>query len=264
MTTSDAKPVPEYASLLRLDGRNFIVVGAGQGMGRQSSHALSQSGARVLCVDIDEQRAKEVAAEVGGVPFFGDVTKESEVKRMVQAASDAFGGQIHGFVDIVGIAEWFMTVDMDEEVWNRQFDICLRHGFLLSKHVGAHMIAAGTKGTMVFIASVHGLTASINHVAYGCAKAGVISLVKTLACELGPNGIRANAIAPGSILTPRMEVMLTEDRLTDAAKRIPLGRVGSPPDIASAALFLTSDLSSYITGQTLVVDGGIVITDPFS
>ncbi len=263
MTATDSQPVPNYASLLRLDGRNLIVVGAGQGMGRQSSHALTQSGARVMCVDIDERRAQEVADEVGGIAFSGDMTREAEVQRLVEAAAAAFDGPIHGFVDIVGIAEWYMVTDMPEDSWDRQFDICLRHAYLLSKHVGKHMTTNATKGTMVFIASVHGLTASVNHAAYGCAKAGIISLVKTLGHELGRHGIRANAIAPGTILTPRMEAVFDDDRIAYAAGKAPLNRIGVPPDIASAALFLTSDLSSYITGQTLVVDGGVVMADPF-
>jgi len=246
-----------------LDGRNLIVVGAGQGMGRQSSHALAQCGAKVMCVDIDEQFAKEIADEVGGIPFCGDMTRTDDVKRLVEQATSSFGGPIHGFVDIVGIAQWAMLTEMDESIWDAQFDICLRHAFLLSKYVGRHMIDTGTRGTMVFIASVHGLTASVRHAAYGAAKAALISLVRSLADEMGGQGIRANAIAPGAILTPRIESTIDEGRKQQAARRAPLNRMGVPADIASVVLFLCSELSSFLTGQTLVVDGGVVIADPF-
>lgn len=254
---------PAYPNNLRMDGRNLIVVGAGQGMGRQTSHAFSQCGARVICVDIDEDLAHQVAGEVGGIPWSGDVTKESEVSRLVQESIAAVGGSLSGFVDIVGMAEWFGTLDTEGRTWDAQFDICLRHAYLLSKHVGRHLVDAGLPGTMVFIASVHGLTASVRHGAYGAAKAGLISWVKTLANELGPYGIRPNAIAPGSILTPRIVAAGTEQTRERAASLVPLKRNGVPSDIASTALFLTSELSAFVTGQTIVVDGGATIKDPY-
>jgi NAD(P)-dependent dehydrogenase (short-subunit alcohol dehydrogenase family) len=263
MTTPDNSPIPDYASFMRLDGRNLVVIGAGQGMGRQTSHALHQAGARVVCVDIIESLANEIAFEVNGIAFTGDMTVEAEVARMVTEVSAALGGPIHGFVDIVGIAAWVEIIDMDESVWDSQFDLCLRHAFLLSKHVGRHMKEAGEGGTMVFIASVHGISASIRHAPYGAAKAGLMSLVKTIAHEMGKYGIRANAVAPGSILTPRMEIALSEEAKRSAAESSVLSRIGRTSDIASAALFLTSELSSFMTGQTIIVDGGAVTADPY-
>lgn len=269
MSSKDQSAIPDFTSFNRLDGRNLIVSGAGRGMGRHTSHALSQLGAKVLCVDIEVPLADEVAAEVGGIAFTGDMTNEDDVARMVAFASDAFAtesseGKIHGFVDIIGIAEWTDIIDTPISVWDSQFDMCLRHSFLLAKHVGRHMITGGNPGTMVFIASVHGLSASVRHAAYGAAKAGLISLVKTVAHEMGPHGIRANAIAPGTILTPRMEIALDEQRRKDSAKLAVLNRLGKTSEIANAALFLTSDQSAYVTGQTLVVDGGVVTADPFN
>lgn len=263
MTSRDDSPVADYPSRLRLDGRNLIVAGAGQGMGRQTAHALAQCGARVLCVDIDGDLAHEIAEEVGGVAWVGDVTDGDTVVRLVADAAEAFAGAIHGFVDIVGMATWADVLDLDEAMWDAQFDICLRHAYLLGRHVGRQMVDAGNPGTMVFISSLHGLTASARHAAYGAAKAALISWVRTLAFELGPNGIRVNAIAPGAILTPRIAAALDEDRRRQAGALAPLGRMGEPADIASVALFLTSELSAYITGQTLVVDGGVIIRDPY-
>ncbi|MEB8336163.1 SDR family NAD(P)-dependent oxidoreductase [Streptomyces endophyticus] len=264
MTATDPSPVPRYPDLLRLDRRNLVVVGAGQGMGRQTSHALAQCGAHVVCVDIDKTRAEEIADEVGGVPWCGDVTREREVERLVAESTAALGGPLSGFVDIVGLAEWVGALDMTEDTWDAQFDICLRHAYLLGRHIGRHLVDSGTQGTMVFIASVHGLTASVRHGAYGAAKAGLISWVRTLGDELGGHGIRVNAIAPGAILTPRlMAANPGETRRNTTSDLIPLGRMGLPMDIASAALFLSCGLSGYVTGQTVVVDGGVTIKDPF-
>ncbi|MBA4863591.1 SDR family oxidoreductase [Streptomyces sp. PSKA54] len=264
MTSTDQSPVPAYQELLRLDGRNLVVVGAGQGMGRQTSHALAQCGARVVCVDIDKTLAHEIAEEVNGVAWTGDVTKDSEVARLVEETTAALGAPLGGFVDIVGLAEWVGALELEEKTWDSQFDICLRHAYLLSRHIGRHMVDTGTPGTMVFIASVHGLTASVRHGAYGAAKAGLISWVRTLGNELGAHGIRVNAVAPGSIITPRLAAAhKDETRQERTASLVPLGRMGLPFNIASAALFLTSELSAYMTGQTVVVDGGVTIKDPF-
>ncbi|WP_067243160.1 SDR family NAD(P)-dependent oxidoreductase [Microbacterium resistens] len=262
MTRTDP-PTRTYPGRLRLDGRTLVVVGAGQGMGREASHALAQSGARVVCADIDADRARQVAAEVDGIPWSGDVTQDDEVARLVHDAVGLLDGPLSGFVDIVGMAEWAAVLDMDPQTWDAQFSICLRHAHLLSRHIGRHMIETGTAGTMTFISSLHGLTASVHHAAYGAAKAGLVSLVKTLASELGPRGIRANAVAPGSILTPRILAAGTDALRERAAAVAPLKRNGSPSDVASAALFLTSDLSAFVTGQTIAVDGGVSIIDPF-
>ncbi|WP_418059357.1 SDR family NAD(P)-dependent oxidoreductase [Pimelobacter simplex] len=260
----DPDQVPHYPDLLRLDGRTLVVVGAGQGIGRQTSHALAQAGARVVCADLDAARADQVAAEVGGIAWTGDVTREDEVARLVAEAAAAAGGPLSGLVDIVGQAAWSPVLELDEPTWDAQLDLCLRHAYLLSTHLGRHLVDTGTPGTMVFIASVHGLTASVRHGAYGAAKAGLVSWVKTLASELGEQAIRANAIAPGSVLTPRILASGTADLRARAAALAPLRRNGLPADIAAAALVLSSDLSAFVTGQTIAVDGGITIADPYA
>jgi NAD(P)-dependent dehydrogenase (short-subunit alcohol dehydrogenase family) len=249
--------------MLDVSGRNLIVVGAGQGMGRQTSHALAQCGATVVCVDIIPERAKEVAAEMGGIPWVGDATDESDIVRLVGEAVDACGGPLHGLVDIVGGSGYVSLIDADQAFWDSQFELNFKHAHLVARHVGRHMVDAGTNGSMVFIASVNGLTASSVHGPYGAAKAALVSLVRTAAQEFGPHGIRVNAIAPGSILTPRVTAMIDEATKREAAELAPLGRMGVPSDIASVALFLTSDLAAYITGQTLPVDGGVMIRDPW-
>jgi NAD(P)-dependent dehydrogenase (short-subunit alcohol dehydrogenase family) len=264
MTTADNTPVPDYLNRIRLDGRSYVVVGAGQGMGRQTCHALTQAGAaRLVCVDIDDQRAKEIADEVGiGVPWTGDVTKREDVARLAVDASDILG-RIHGFVDIVGMAAWAAVLDLDDQTWDWEFDICLRHAYLLSQELGRRMVDTGG-GTMVFIASVSGLTSAPNHAAYGAAKAGLMAWVQSLAVELGPRQIRANAVAPGTILTPRMDAAFDDERRRVNAATVPLGRMGQPADIAGAVLFLTSDLSGFISGRTVVVDGAVDAKFPYT
>ena len=262
MTTADNSAVPDYQKLLRLDGKNYIVFGAGQGMGRQTSHALHQAGARVFCVDVDKQRADEIAAEVKGLAWTADCTQRIEMQTLVDTAEKQMG-RIDGFVDIIGIAHWAGVLDIDDKAWDGQFDMVLRHAYLASQIAGRRMKETGG-GTMVFIASVSGLSAAPNHAAYGAAKAGLMAWVQSLAVELAPFKIRANAVAPGSILTPRVTVLLTESgRMESSMANVPLGRIGTPDDIAGAALFLSTPLSKHVTGRTLVVDGGVDCKFPY-
>ena len=259
MTSTDPAPVPQYPSLLRLDGRGAIVVGAGQGIGRQTAHALAQAGARVFCVDNQEVLAKEVAAEIDGIASACDARDRDQVEQAVAAAERDLGA-LDVLVDIVGMARWGDYLTVGDQDWDRTFDIVLRHAFLFSQAVGARMHPRGS-GSMVFVASVSGLTSAPRHAAYGAAKAGLMSLVRTLAIELAP--VRANAVAPGFVWTPRIAEALGDDGEARAARGTPAGRVATPSDIASAILFLASNLSAYVTGQTLVVDGGVSAKFPY-
>jgi NAD(P)-dependent dehydrogenase (short-subunit alcohol dehydrogenase family) len=129
--------------------------------------------------------------------------------------------------------------------------------------LGARRMAATGGGSMVFVASVSGITAAPLHAAYGAAKAGLIALVKSAAVELGPSRVRVNAVAPGVVWTPRVSAFLGDEGRTRNSENAPLRRVALPEDIASALLFLASDLASYVTGQTLVVDGGVGAKFPY-
>lgn len=263
MVATDNQPVPDYTARLRVDGRSYVVVGAGQGMGRQTCHALTQAGAaRIVCVDIDDDRADDIAKEIGiGVPWSGDVTKRADAARLAEFAETQLG-TINGFVDIVGMARWSSLLDMDDENWDWSLDINLRHAFLLSQEFGRRMVKTGG-GTMVFIASVSGRSAAPMHAAYGAAKAGLMAWIQSIAVELGPFGVRANAVAPGVILTPRMEATFNDEQRAANNAVVPLGRMGMPEDIAGAVLFLTSDLSSFVSGRTLVVDGAVDAKFPY-
>jgi NAD(P)-dependent dehydrogenase (short-subunit alcohol dehydrogenase family) len=259
MTSTDDSPVPDYGSLLRLDGRGFVVVGAGQGMGRQSAHALASQGAQLLCVDIDPVLAEEVAAEVGGVAWSADVRRSDDVERMVAAAGRQLD-DFQGIADVVGLHSLAALVDMPEDDWDWCHDMVVRHAFHIVKH-GGRALAARGRGTMVFVASISGLSSAPYTGAYGAAKAGLISLVRTAAVELKASEVRVNAVAPGLIATPRRARRAGRPAAELATGS--LGGEGATSDIASAILFLSSDLSRYMTGQTLVVDGGALVKFPF-
>jgi NAD(P)-dependent dehydrogenase (short-subunit alcohol dehydrogenase family) len=258
MTWADRSPVPDYGSLLRLDGQSFAVLGAGQGIGRQSAHALAGQGARVVCVDIDERLAFEIAAEVGGVACVADARKASEVERVVDETVSQFG-TLDGVVDIIGMARWAAVADMPEDDWDWCHDMVVRHAFHVVKYAGRAMSAHG-RGTMVFVASISGISSAPFHAAYGAAKAGLMSLVRSAAIELRPTDVRVNAVAPGVIATPRAVASrgVDADELADGS----LDSMGRTRDIASTVLFLASDLAHYVTGQTLVVDGGLLTKSP--
>jgi NAD(P)-dependent dehydrogenase (short-subunit alcohol dehydrogenase family) len=261
MTSADDGPVPGYLDRLRLDGRGFVVVGAGRGIGRQTTHALAQAGARVFCIDNQEQLAKEVADEVDGIAWSADARDRGEVEAALAEAERQLG-RVYGLVDIVGMARYSSILDTSDEDWDWSFDMVLRHAFLCGQLAGGRMAATGG-GALVFVASVSGLTSAPQHAAYGAAKAGLISLVRSLAVELGPSGVRANAVAPGVVWTPRVSELLGERGRKLQAENAPLRRVAETSDVASAILFLASDLASYVNGLVLVVDGGVSAKFPY-
>jgi NAD(P)-dependent dehydrogenase (short-subunit alcohol dehydrogenase family) len=266
MTRTDDSEVPDYPGMLRMDGRGVVVIGAGQGIGRQTSHALAQAGATVCCVDLDAELAEEIAGEVGGVPWTGNATVRADAERLfaeapgLLAAAGASG--LGGVVDIVGMAQYRGLLDMDDELWDWHHDIVLRHAYLAVQLGGTALRDAGG-GVMVFVASASGLTAAPRHAAYGAAKAGLIGLVRSAAVELGPLGIRVNAVAPGLVWTPRVSGYLGDKGKVLNSANSPLERVALPQDIAAAIVFLASDLSAYVNGQVLSVDGGVGVKFPY-
>ena len=261
MTTTDDTLVPDYPGWLRLDGRRFVVLGAGQGIGRQSAHALASVGARVACVDVEASRSHEVADEVGGVAVVGDATRRPDAVRLFDDATAALDG-LDGVVDIIGMARYASVLEVEDRDWDWQFDIVLRHVYLAVQLAGRRL-AAHSGGVLAFVASVSGLTSAPNHAPYGAAKAGLMALVRSAAVELGPSGVRVNAVAPGVVWTPRVSALLGKEGEERNVANTPLRRVAQPADIAAALLFLCSDLASYVTGQTLVVDGGVGAKFPY-
>jgi len=264
----DFSEVADYAGLLRLDGRGIVVAGAGQGIGRQVTHALAQNGATVLCLDYDADAANHVAAEVGGIPATADVRERGDIEAAIKLARTELP-RIDAIVDIVGMAKYVGLLDTSDDDWDWTFGMVLRHAQLLAQIGGAAMKEQdrradnGQRGAFAFVASASGLSSAPFHAAYGAAKAGLMSLVRTIAVELGPLGIRANAVAPGVVWTPRIGAMIGEEGRARNAKNAPLRRVAETRDIASALLFLVSDLSAYVNGQVLSVDGGTGAKFPY-
>jgi NAD(P)-dependent dehydrogenase (short-subunit alcohol dehydrogenase family) len=252
---SDHSEVPDYSTLLRLDGRGYVVLGAGQGIGRQTAHALASVGARVVCADVEADRAQRVAAETGGIAWTGDLTASTEIDRLA-GDSEAALGRIDGFADIIGMARYGPLVDATDEDWEWTFDLVLRHAYRAARSFGSRMAASGG-GTMAYVASASGIGGAAGHAAYGSAKAALISLVRSLAVELGGDGIRVNAVAPGVVWTPRVSELLGAEGRAVHATNAPLGRVALPADVASVLLFLSAPLSAYVSGQIILADGGV-------
>ncbi|OBH08169.1 SDR family NAD(P)-dependent oxidoreductase [Mycobacterium sp. E3247] len=249
---------------LGLSGKRAVVSGAGYiaeraGHGWFTSLALADAGASVACIDIDEERAEQIAGEIIGrgghaVPIVADMTDPEQVGRAIDDVEAALGG-IDVCVDIIGGATWSKVEDFTPQLWDAAIHYNLTQVFYLFQAASRYMIAQGSGGSLVAIASVDGIASATYHAAYGAAKAGVISLVKTFADELGRYGIRANAVAPGNVGSGN------EDQPPGEYAVNGINPLAAPRahDVANAALFLSSELAARITGQTLVVDGGATI-----
>src|SRR5271154_3756009 len=233
MAEPERGPVPNYINPASLDGRGFVVLGAGQGIGRQTAHALARAGARVLCVDRDPELAAAIAAEVEGVACVADVTARADVERVFADATGRFGDKLGGLVDIVGMADIRSIPDTDDASWNRSFDLNVRHAYL-AMQIGARAMANG--GSMVFVSSISGTHSIENEVSYGAAKAALNHLVRGAAHELGPRNIRPTGVRPVFFRPPRLLAALSEDFGTGLKPYIPLRRPAEPSDVAKAIL----------------------------
>jgi NAD(P)-dependent dehydrogenase (short-subunit alcohol dehydrogenase family) len=254
---------PDYSAMLRLDGQVHVVVGAGQGIGRETAHALGSAGATVLCTDIDSDRAHEVAAEIDGIPAICDVLREGEIDTVFANAERDFGA-INGVTNIVGVTYWKPLAGTTEEDWLRQNAIIAGQA-LRTLRVSVPFLTRAGGGSVTFVASVSAFTSAPGHALYGMSKSALLSMVRTAAIELGPTRIRVNAVSPGATLTPRLVANPRFDAtLEENARRTPLGRLATPSDIAAALLFFASPLSAHITGQELTVDGGLTNAWPLA
>lgn len=250
------------ADLFGLAGKSAIVIGGGQGMGESTSLMLARCGCDVAVVDVVPERAEQVAAAVTalgrkGAAIPGDVLETAGLEGLVAQAEQALG-RLDVMVSIVGQAGWYDFLEMSEADWDLDHQRNLRHFAMTAQAVARAMVRGGRGGAITAIASVDGVHAAPRHAAYGAAKAGLISLVKTMAVELAPHGIRVNAISPGTIKTPRtlQSGKVAEFDARIGGSNIPFKRSGATDDIGKAALFLSSDLAAYVTGHNLAVDGG--------
>ncbi len=238
-----------------------IVTGAGSGIGRASAPRFAAEGASVVAADIRGPKADETAEMIrrdGGTAAAcqADVASGADVEQMVAFAVETFGG-LHALFNNAGTIRVGTAVDLSEEDWDLVMAVNVRSVFLGAKYA-VPVMAAGGGGTIVSTASVSGMGGDPANVAYSASKAAVINLTRSLAVDHARQNIRVNCICPGAIDTPPVGRMLRDPDARRRSERAhPLGRIGRPEEIAAAAVWLSSPESSFVTGQALVVDGGL-------
>jgi len=249
---------------MRLDNQIALVTGAAMGIGAGIARRFSEAGATVVVFDINGERASEVAKELApsgrATAIQGDVANEAGVRAAVEQTVREFGA-IDVLVNNAGIEVPGQIPDLTSADWDRQLGVNLKGAFFFSKYAIPHM-RARRRGVIINISSVHAFVSYAGNAAYDASKAGLIGLTRAMALDHGSDGIRVNAICPGYIDTPLMDAWLATLPDAEAAMRQvlsfhPMGRIGTPRDIADAALFLASDAASFISGTYLVVDGAM-------
>jgi 3-oxoacyl-[acyl-carrier protein] reductase len=242
-----------------------LITGAGIGIGAATARAFADAGYRVIVTDILEGEGRSVAGDIesGGEAEYRhlDVTNTDEVDAVVSTVQDRYG-PLHAVVANAGIAHRVPLTELTDEKWDHTHDVDLKGVMRVCRAAAPAMRAAG-RGSMIAVSSIMGVAYGWDeHVQYSAAKAGVVGLVRGLAVELARDGIRVNGIAPGYIRTAQAlseEHSLGPEGLERAAEFIPMGRVGEPEDVADVIVFLASEEARYITGQVLVVDGGLLV-----
>jgi NAD(P)-dependent dehydrogenase (short-subunit alcohol dehydrogenase family) len=251
-------------SLLRLDGRIIVVSGAaGGGIGTTVTSIIARAGATVIAVsrsqkNLDQHIGPLVAEGLSIVPVAADASTDEGVALAMDHALRA-KGHLYGLVNVAGGAApstWMRATRVSRKDWRDLFSQNLETMFFMSQAVAAELKSQQRPGSIVSISSISGMNTAPFHIAYGAAKSAVVAVTRTMAVELAQDNIRVNCIAPGVTKTPASATYIDEDPERDR-KAIAMGRRGRPEEQAGAILFLLSDLSSYVTGQTLLVDGGL-------
>jgi 3-oxoacyl-[acyl-carrier protein] reductase len=251
------------ADMFSLKGRVALVTGASSGLGRQFARALADNGAAVALVARRTDRLADLkkAIEAAGgraVVIEADVTDRAAMTRAFDATEAAFG-TVTILVNNAGIAHGGRAIDMPAEEWRKVLSTNLDAVFFWAQEAARRMLAAKKQGAIVNIASVLGFAVAKGAVAYATAKAGVVQVTKALAVELAFKGVRVNAIAPGWFVTEMNDEYLASEAGAAIKREIPMGRFGNEGELDGALLLLTSDAGNYITGATIVVDGGQVV-----
>lgn len=245
---------------IRLDGRVAVISGAGAGIGRGVARGLAAFGAKVALLERNAESAAAAEAEIraaGGeaLALPTDVREGEAVEQAIAATCERFGG-VDILVNNAGGVFAAPFLETTPKGWDALWRANFGHILHCSQSAGRRMVAQGRGGSIVNVVSIEGVRAAPLYAVYAAAKAAAINFTKTLALELAPHRIRVNALAPDICLTEGLRAMLDEMSLQRARLNVPLGRLGTPEDLAGAAVFLASDLASYVTGQVLHVDGG--------
>ncbi len=246
---------------MRLQDKVAIVTGAGQGIGAETAKTFAREGAKVVVADMNEETAKSVADEINGsggsaMACQVNVAQSDSVAAMVAATKEWGGGRIDALVNNAGITKDGRLQKMTEDQWDAVINVNLKGVWLCGQAVASTMVEQGS-GSIINASSIVGLYGNFGQSNYAATKGGVIAMTYTWSVELGPKGVRVNAIAPGFTRTPMIETV-PEKVLDDIKGKTPLRRLGEPTDIANAYLFLASDESSFITGQVIAVNGGLM------
>jgi NAD(P)-dependent dehydrogenase (short-subunit alcohol dehydrogenase family) len=248
---------PDYANLFRLDGRRAVVVGAGSGIGRAAARALAAHGADVVCADLDEEAAAETAGRGQGMQAYAlDVLDREAVRAAAMELGD-----VDVLVFTTGRNVRKRLLDYGDDDFDQVVALNLRGAFDLIRAFGPGMVERG-RGSIIGTASIRSLVVEPGQGVYAATKAGLVQLLRTAAAELGPHGVRVNALAPGVVETPLTAPIAAVPEWHDAyARKSALGRWAQPSELAGAVVFLASDAASYVTGSVLFVDGGWTAID---
>jgi 3-oxoacyl-[acyl-carrier protein] reductase len=245
-------PHPRYASL---DGKVALVTGGSRGIGAAISRELGRAGARVAVnYRSGKEAAEEVASEIGGIALAANVGDPAEAKALVEQVESELG-DVDLLVNNAGITRDTLIARMSDEEWEEVIETNLRGTFNTCRAVARKMLRRRS-GSIVNLTSVVGIHGNPGQANYAASKAGIIGLTKALARELGSRGVRVNAVAPGYIATELTDV-LSEEIRGAILGNTPMGRLGNPEDVAAAVRFLCSDEAAFITGDVLLVDGGL-------
>jgi 3-oxoacyl-[acyl-carrier protein] reductase len=239
----------------RLEGRAALVVGAARGIGAGIAERFAEEGARVMIADTEGEAGAATAKRLGGRFITIDISRKAEAERAVAETIAAFGG-LDIVVQNAGIYPWSLIENIEPEEWDAVLGINLRGTYLIARAALPHM-KAKRYGRMVFTSSITGpRVTSPGHGHYSASKAGINGFIKSAALEFSAYGITVNGVEPGNILTEGVKLHRSAAFIRTMEEAVPLGRLGTPRDIANATLFLASDEAAYITGTTIVVDGG--------